>query len=115
MPAIWNRKSGGKAFISMFAFGNFIRAIATVLNVVLTLYMWLIVIRAVLSWVNPDPFNMIVRIINNVTEPVLYQIRRRIPVNFGGIDFSPLIVILAIYFLQIFLVESLFMLALKFQ
>lgn len=99
----------------MFAFGNFIRAIATVLNVVLTLYMWLIIIRAVLSWVNPDPFNMIVRIINNVTEPVLYQIRRRIPVNFGGIDFSPLIVILAIYFLQIFLVESLFMLALKFQ
>lgn len=90
----------------MFALGNFIRAIATVLNVVLTLYMWLIIIRAVLSWVNPDPFNLIVRFINNATEPVLYQIRRRIPVTFGGIDFSPLIVILVIYFLQIFLVET---------
>lgn len=91
----------------MFALGNFIRAIATVLNVVLTLYMWLIIIRAVLSWVNPDPFNPIVRFINSATEPVLYQIRRRIPVTFGGIDFSPLIVILVIYFLQIFLVETL--------
>jgi YggT family protein len=57
-----------------------------------------------LSWVSPDPFNPIVRFIHNVTEPVLYQIRKRVPVNFGGIDLSPIIVILAIYFLQVFLV-----------
>jgi YggT family protein len=97
----------------MFALGNFIRAVATVLDVVLTLYMWLIIIRAVLSWVSPDPYNPIVRVINNVTEPVLYQIRRRIPLNFGGIDFSPIIVILVIYFIQIFLVQTLFGLAIR--
>jgi len=97
----------------MFVVGNFIRAIATVLDVVLTLYMWLIIIRAVLSWVSPDPYNPIVRLINKVTEPVLYQIRRRIPLNFGGIDFSPIIVILVIYFIQIFLVQTLFGLAIR--
>ena len=99
----------------MFVVGNFIRAIATVLDVVLTLYMWLIIIRAVLSWVSPDPYNPIVRIINKVTEPVLYQIRRRIPLNFGGIDFSPIIVILVIYFIQIFLVQTLFGLAIRLR
>jgi len=91
----------------MFVFANFFHAIAVVLDLALTLYLWLIVARAVLSWVSPDPYNPIVRFIHNVTEPVLYQIRKRVPVNFGGIDLSPIIVILAIYFLQIFVVGSL--------
>ena len=63
--------------------------------------------RAVLSWVNPDPYNPIVRFIRNVTEPVLYHIRTRLPVSFGGIDLSPIIVFMAIIFLQRFLVGSL--------
>ena len=91
----------------MFVLANFFHAIAVVLDLALTLYLWLIVARAVLSWVSPDPFNPIVRFIHNVTEPALYQIRKRVPVNFGGIDLSPIIVILAIYFLQVFLVGSL--------
>ena len=90
---------------------NFIMAIAKVINIALTLYMWIIIARAVISWVNPDPFNAIVRFLNSVTEPVLYPIRRRIPISFGGIDFSPIIVILAIIFIQSFLVQSLFDLA----
>jgi YggT family protein len=61
--------------------------------------------------VNPDPFNAIVRFLNSVTEPVLYPIRRRLPISLGGIDFSPIIVILAIIFIQSFLVQSLFDLA----
>jgi YggT family protein len=69
--------------------------------------MWIIIIRAVLSWVSPDPYNPIVRFINNVTEPVLYQIRRRLPVSFGGIDLSPVVVLLIIVFLQSFVVRSL--------
>jgi YggT family protein len=73
--------------------------------------MWIIIAQAVLSWVNPDPYNPIVRFIRQVTEPVLYEIRRRIPTVFGGIDFSPLIVLLAIIFLQEFLVKSLIELA----
>ena len=95
----------------MFIFSNFLIAIAKVLDVVLTIFMWIVIARAVLSWVSPDPYNPIVRFIHKVTEPVLYQIRRRIPVNFGGIDFSPIIVFLAIIFLQRFVVHSLYGLA----
>ncbi len=95
----------------MFVIGNFLKAVAVVLHYVLSFYMWVIIARAVLSWVNPDPYNPIVRFIHNVTEPVLYRIRTRIPVNFGGIDFSPIIVILGIIFLQNFVVSSLFQLS----
>ncbi len=91
----------------MVVFGNFLAALAKVINVVLYLYMWIIIARAVLSWVSPDPYNPIVRFIHNVTEPMLYQIRKRLPVSYGGIDFSPIIVILAILFLQSFLVGTL--------
>jgi YggT family protein len=80
----------------MYFFGNFVVALASIINMVLTLYMYILIAGAVLSWVNPDPYNPIVRFIHNVTEPVLYQVRRRIPVSFGGIDFSPFIVILVI-------------------
>ncbi len=82
-------------------------AVAKVLDMVLTLYMWIVVARAVLSWVNPDPYNAIVRFINALTEPVLVQIRSRIPVSFSGIDFSPIIVFMGIIFLQTFLVNTL--------
>jgi YggT family protein len=95
----------------MFIMSNFLIAIAKVLDVVLSIFMWIVIARAVLSWVSPDPYNPIVRFIHNITEPVLYQIRRRIPVNFGGIDFSPILVFLAIIFLQRFVVQSLYQLA----
>lgn len=91
----------------MYIVGYFLMATANVLNLVLWLYMWVIIARAVLSWVSPDPYNPIVRFINNVTEPVLYKIRSKVPLSFGGIDFSPIIVILIIYFLQSFVVKSL--------
>ncbi|MDJ0667819.1 MAG: YggT family protein [Desulfobacterales bacterium] len=87
--------------------GYFISALANVIYYVLFIYMWIIIIRAVLSWVSPDPYNPIVRFIHNITEPVLYQIRRRLPVSFGGIDLSPVIVLLIIMFLQNFVVRSL--------
>ncbi|HKK90858.1 MAG TPA: YggT family protein [Desulfobacteraceae bacterium] len=91
--------------------GNFLGAIAVVLEYTLNIFMWIIIARAVLSWVNPDPYNTIVRFINNVTDPVLYQIRKRLPVNFGGLDISPIIAILCVIFLQNFLVASLYDLA----
>jgi len=80
-------------------------AAAWLLEYVLWAYMWILIIRALLSWVNPDPWNPIVRFLYQVTEPVLRPIRRRLPVT--GIDFSPVVVILAIYFLQRFLVRVL--------
>ena len=95
----------------MFIISNFLVAVAKILDIVLSLYMWIIIGRAVISWVNPDPYNPIVRFLNSVTEPVLYPIRRRIPFHFGGIDFSPILVIMVIIFLQTFLVQSLIQLA----
>jgi YggT family protein len=95
----------------MFVIGNFLAAVARILDIALNLYMWMIIARAVISWVNPDPFNPIVRFLSSVTEPVLYAVRRRIPLFFGGFDFSPILVILAIIFVQSFLVQSLLQLA----
>ena len=94
-------------------FSNFLTAIAKVMDVVLSIFMWIVIARAILSWVSPDPYNPIVRFIHNITEPVLHQIRKRIPINFGGIDFSPILVLLAVIFLQQFVVQSLYDLALR--
>ena len=91
----------------MFVLSNFLIAVAKILNIGLTLYMWIIIGRAIISWVNPDPYNVIVRFLYNITEPVLYSIRKRLPISFGGFDFSPVIAILAIIFLQTFVVQSL--------
>ena len=95
----------------MFVLANFLMGVAQVLNVALSLYLWLVVARAILSWVNPDPYNPIVRFLHRSTDPVLHWIRRKIPAVYGGIDLSPLLVILAIYFLKAFAVASLFDLA----
>ena len=97
----------------MFVFSNLLTAIAKILDVVLVIFMWIVIARAILSWVNPDPYNPIVRFIHNITEPVLFQIRKRIPLNFGGIDFSPILVLLAVIFLRQFVVQSLYDLALR--
>ena len=99
----------------MFVMSNLIAAVAKILDIALTIFMWIIIARAILSWVSPDPYNPIVRFIHNITEPVLFQIRRRIPISFGGIDFSPIIVLLAVIFLQRFLVQSLYELARTLQ
>jgi YggT family protein len=90
----------------MFAFGNVILGIAKVLGVVLNIYMWVVIIRALLSWVNPDPYNPIVQFLTRVTEPVLRPIRKLVPAYRLGIDLSPLIVILIIYFLEIAVVDT---------
>jgi len=95
----------------MFVISNLLIAVAKVVDIALTIFMWIVIARAILSWVSPDPYNPIVRFIHNVTEPVLYQIRKRIPLNFGGIDFSPILVLLAVIFLQRFLVASIYELA----
>ena len=91
----------------MFAVANVVRAVAEVLDLVLSLYMWLIVAQAILSWVNPDPYSPIVRFLYSATEPVLYRVRRLVPSSFGGVDFAPMIVILAIYFLRRALIPTL--------
>ncbi|HJT19942.1 MAG TPA: YggT family protein [Nitrospira sp.] len=90
----------------MFIGGNILQAVATVLDTALWLYMWIIIARALISWVNPDPWNPIVQFLERVTEPVLAPIRSWIGWRMG-IDLSPIIAILAITFLQIALVQTL--------
>ena len=99
----------------MFLVANLIEALAKILDVALSLYTWVIIIRALLSWVNPDPYNPIVRFLYRATEPVLSPVRRWLPFRNLGIDLSPVVVILAIMFLQYFLVPSLTQLAFKLR
>ena len=99
----------------MFVLGNFLGAIAEVLNIVLTIYMWIVIISALISWVNPDPYNPIVRFLFSVTEPVFATVRRLLPFPYMGIDFSPLIVLLVIIFMQQFLVRTLHQVAMNLQ
>ncbi|MFV0350155.1 MAG: YggT family protein [Halodesulfovibrio sp.] len=92
--------------------GNFLGAIAGVINAVLSLYFWIIIASAVLSWVNPDPYNPIVRIIRNLTEPVFYRVRKLLPFTYiGGLDLSPVVVLLGIEFIKMFVVRSLYQFA----
>ena len=91
----------------MFVLSNFILAVAKIIDMALSLYMWIIVARALISWVNPDPYNPIVRFLYRATEPVMAPIRRWLPLRGLGIDISPIIAIAAIIFLQSFLLRSL--------
>ncbi len=92
----------------MFVLSNFFQAIAVLLDTLLSIYFWIVIISAILSWVNPDPYNPIVRILRNLTEPVFATLRRWIPFTvIGGIDLSPIIVLLIIQFVKIFVVRSL--------
>lgn len=95
----------------MFVVANLLDALALVVDYVLQIYSWIVIARVVISWVNADPYNPIVRGIYSMTEPVLYRVRRALPVYGGGIDFSPIVVFIAIMFLQRFLVQTLRQLA----
>ena len=90
----------------LFIFGNLFITLAKVVDLLLTISYWLILARALISWVNPDPFNPIVQFLERSTEPVLEPIRRLLPPK--GIDFSPIIAFLGIMILKSFLVQSLY-------
>ena len=77
-----------------------ILALAQVVDQAFSIYIFIIIARAILSWVNPDPYNPIVRFLHSATDPVLYRIQRWIPMTFGGIDFSPLVLLVVLTFLQ---------------
>lgn len=99
----------------MFILGNFIEVVSKILDIALTVYMWIVIASAVITWVNPDPHNPIVRFLRNATEPVYRKIRKLVPTYFGGIDIAPLIVILIIIFLQYFLVNTLYEIAYRLK
>lgn len=97
----------------MFVFTNFLSAVALLVDLLLSAYMWLVIGRVIVSWVNPDPYNPIVSILYQLTEPPLSRIRRIVPIMAGGLDFSPALLLLGIYFLRIFIVPTLQQLALN--
>ena len=90
---------------------GFLQALAFLLNLLIILYVWILIARAILSWITPYPYHPLVRLIYRLTEPILRPIRRRLPVTYGGVDLSPLIVLLALFILRSLLVNSLFRLA----
>ncbi len=92
----------------MFIIGNFVTAVAQILQVVLQLYSFVLIGSVVVNWVGANPYNPIVRFLYSATEPVLSRLRRALPLVFGGMDFSPIVLLLAIQFLQSFLVRTLF-------
>jgi len=89
----------------MFVLGNLLITIGKLLNFAIGVYIWLIIIRALLSWFNPDPFNKFVQLLHDITEPVLRPVRRLLPVNLG-IDISPIIIIILLYFTQSFIART---------
>lgn len=98
----------------MFAIGNLLFALATICDYILTIANWLIIIRALISWVNPDPYNPIVQFLYKTTEPLLAPFRRLMPAYSIGLDISPIFALIFIWFLKLFLVRTLFGLAARF-
>ena len=97
----------------MFVAGNLVAAIATIFDYILTIANWLIIIRALISWVNPDPYNVIVQFLYKTTEPLLAPFRRFLPAYAIGIDISPIFALLVIWFLKLFLVRTLYSIAMR--
>ncbi|MDD2558371.1 MAG: YggT family protein [Desulfuromonadaceae bacterium] len=93
---------------------QFIMAVAGLIDLAFSLYIIILVARAVISWVNPDPYNPIVRFLHRATDPVLYRIQRIVPLQFGGMDFSPLVLLLALSVAQRFVQATLVSLAYSF-
>jgi len=92
----------------MFILANLLIALAKVTDVLLSIFYWLIIIRAIISWVNPDPSNPIVQFLYKATEPVLKPIRNALPYSMRfGLDISPILAFLILLFLRLFLVRTL--------
>jgi YggT family protein len=95
----------------MIVLSTLIEAVAQILHMLISVYIWVVIIAALITWVRPDPYNPIVQTLFRLTEPVYAFIRRYIPTVIGGIDLSPIIVIFALQFIDLFLVKLLFSIA----
>ncbi len=96
----------------MFVLGNIVFAVARVLDTLLSLYFWIVILAAILSWVRPDPYNPIIRTLTALTEPVLYRIRKYLPFTYiNGLDLSPIVVLIVIQLIQSIVVRTLFQFA----
>jgi len=95
-----------------FVFGNFVLTVAGILDSLLTIYSIIVLVACLLTWVNPDPYNPIVRTLRTLTEPVFSKIRKWIPFVFiGGLDLSPIVLLIFIQLVKGVLIQSLYQLA----
>lgn len=92
----------------MIILATFVEALAQILHTIINIYIWVIIIAALITFVRPDPYNPIVQILFRLTNPVYAFIRRYIPTIFGGLDIAPIIVILSLQFIDLFAVKLLF-------
>ncbi|MBI5847719.1 MAG: YggT family protein [Nitrospirae bacterium] len=99
----------------MLIVGNLLMAVAKIADMLLELYKWIVIIAALISWVSPDPYNPIIRFLRNATEPVFRPIRRLFGNRLGPVDVSPIVVILAILFIQMVLIRSLIEIGIKIK
>ncbi|QKG28977.1 MULTISPECIES: YggT family protein [unclassified Campylobacter] len=86
---------------------TFLSAIADILHMVIQIYVWIIIISAIISWVRPDPYNPVVQLLYRLTEPVYAWIRKFVPTVFGGIDLAPIFILLALQFFDRFFISLL--------
>lgn len=100
----------------MILLANILIAVAKILHSVISIYTWIVIIACLISFVRPDPYNIIVRTLNGLTQPVFYFIRRKMPFLYaGGFDLSPIVVIFALQFIDIALVGTLAEFAVKMK
>lgn len=97
----------------MFILGNLISAVTTIVDYILVIASWLIIMRALISWVNPDPYNPIVQFLHRTTEPILTPFKRLFPIYSIGIDVSPILALIFIWFLRLFLIRTLLSIAMR--
>lgn len=91
----------------MFVLVNILEAIVFVIHQLLDVYSFIVIIVCLISWVNPDPYNPIVRILRNLTEPLLWRIRKYLPFTYvRGLDFSPIVLLIGIQLVKIIIVKS---------
>jgi len=95
----------------MMVFSTLIEAVAQLLHMVISIYIWVIIIAALISWVKPDPYNPIIQTLYRLTEPAYAVVRKYIPTAIGGIDLAPIIIILGLQFFDLFIVKILFQMA----
>ena len=87
--------------------GTFLEAFAAIISMLINLYIWVIIIATLVSWVRPDPYNPIVQILNRLTQPLYAKLRKIMPTTIGGIDLSPLIIIVILKFIDLSIVKIL--------
>lgn len=89
----------------MWPMGVILEGVGRVLDMALEIYMWVVIVRAILSWVQPDPYNPIVRFIYGLVDPVTYRLSRIMPTRIGMVDVSAMVLILAIYLMRLVVVR----------